>query len=233
MEQRHVGVTFTGGVWASLGYPLLWLVLSLFIIPTAWGAVAFFGWWCAAARFSDGTRADFEGRAGRIWPLFAVATFLAVLPQLATSGMEHDGRRLAVQGLLALVLIPCDAAVKLPLYRWLIENIRLSPGGTARFHGRYLPFLGWSALVTVAAMTLIFGPFAAVGMARWVCRNIEGEGFGLEFHGSGWGLLGMSLLWMLGTMLVIPIPWVLRSVFRWWTENLRLIRFETAGASLP
>jgi hypothetical protein len=233
MEQRHIGVTFTGGVLASLGYPLLWLILSMLIIPTAWGAVATFAWWCAAARFSDGTLASFEGRAGRIWPLFAVAALLVALPHLATSGMPHDGRTLGLQVLLALALIPCDAAVKLPLYRFVIESIRLSPGGTARFHGRYLPFLGWSVLVTAAAMTLVLGPFAAVGMARWVCRNIEGDGFDVEFAGSGWGLLGMSLLWMLALVLVIPIPWVLRSTIRWWTENLRLIRFEAAGATLP
>lgn len=233
MEERRIGLRFTGGVAASLGYLLLWLVLSVFIIPTAWGTIPVIAWWCASTVFSDGTRARFEGTAGRMWPLFAVAMFLMVLPQLATIGLHHEARRPAVQALLLLGLIPLDAAVKLPLYRFVIEHIRLEPGGTARFTAGYAPFLGWTALLTLSGFTVILAPFVAVAMVRWVCRHIEGEGFGLEFTGSGWGLLGTSLLWALGMVVVIPIPWVLRSMIRWWTERFELIRFEGARASLP
>ncbi|WP_300157750.1 hypothetical protein [Solidesulfovibrio sp.] len=233
MEERSVSVTFAGGAMASLGYALLCLVLSICIIPAAWGAVAFFGWWCAGLRFSDGSRAVFEGRAGKMWPLFAVAAFLAVLPNLATAGLGHGNKAGAVQIVLAVALIPLDAAVKLALYRWLIENIRLTPGGSARFGGRYAPFLGWVLLFTASIVTVVGWAFVATAMTRWLCRNIEAEGFGVEFTGSGLGLLGHTILWLVGFTLLLPIPWVLRSMLRWWTRGFAVIRREPAMATFP
>lgn len=226
MEERRVAVTFTGGVAACLGYLLLLFVLSVFVVPTAWGMVAVLVWWCESMTFADGTQARFTGRAGAVWPLFAVAVFLMLLPQLATAGLHDVARRPAIQALLILLLVPLDAAVKLPLCRWIVESIRLEPGGTARFTAGYGAFLCWTLLVTVSAFTVVLGPFAAVAMARWLCRNIEGDGFGVEFVGSGWGLLGASLLWTCGIVLIVPIPWVLRAMLRWWTNRFRLLRRE-------
>ncbi len=231
-ENRTVALTFTGGAMASLGYALLCMVLSVFVIPAAWGAVAALGWWCAAVRFSDGTRADFTGRAGKIWPLFAAAAFLALLPSLATAGMPHGNKASAAQFVLAVALIPLDAAVKLAIYRWTIGNIRLTPGGSPRFSGRYAPFLGWVLLFTVAIFTVIGWAFVATAMMRWICRNTEGDGWNVGFTGSGWSLLGHTVLWLVGFLLIVPIPWVLRSMARWWTRGIVVIRHEPVGATI-
>ncbi|EFL51477.1 conserved hypothetical protein [Solidesulfovibrio fructosivorans JJ]] len=233
MLDQRIGVRFMGGALASLGYTALCAVLALFVIPAAWGVVAFTAWWCGGLVFSDGTRAEFTGRGGRVWPLFAVAVFLAILPSLVTAGMEHNARTTSVQLLLVLALVPFDVAVKLPIYRWLFANIRLEPGGAPRFHGRYLPYLGWVLLFYLTALTVVLWPWVATGLVRWFCDNLEGDGYDVMFVGTGWGLLWRSVVWFVGSLLLIPIPWVLRSMYRWWTDNLELVRHPADATSFP
>lgn len=230
MGEQRIAVRFTGGAFASLGYTLLCGVLSVFILPVAWAAVLFIGWWCRNLSFSDGSRAEFIGKASRIWPLFAVMVFLAFLPSIVTVGMEQSSRTSYVQLLLMVALIPFSVAVTLPVYRWIFENISFEPGGTLRFSGRYLPYLGWVLLFNLASLTLVGWPWVATAIARWFCRNIEGDGWSVSFVGTGWGLLWRSLVWFVCSMLLIPVPWVLRSIYRWWTENIVIVRNTTSDA---
>lgn len=229
MEDRHVGVSFSGGALASLGYTVLLVALGLFVVPAAWGAAAFLAWWTGRLVFTDGTRAVFEGRPGRVWPLFAALVFLALLPTLITAGMPHGGKTSALQCVLALALIPFEAALKLPIYRWIFENIRLEPGGTPRFSATYPAYLGWVLGLTLSVLTVIGWAWVAVAMVRWFCRHIEGDGYGLAFVGTGWGLLWRSGLWLLGTLFLLPIPWVLRSMYAWLTDNIEIIRRDQQG----
>lgn len=234
MEQRSVAVTFTGGAMACLGYTLLCFVLALFIVPTAWGVAAVFGWWCASLRFEDDTRAEFTGAAGRVWPLFAVAVFLSILPGLAASIAEHSHHPSAslYQAAVQLALLPLAVLVNLHIFRWIFGGIRLEPGGTMTFSGRYLPYLGWTLACVLSVFTIIGWAWAYVGLARWFCRNLEGgDGYGVEFAGTGWSLLWHSVLWLIGIVLILPIPWTLRYMFVWWTENLRIIRRDPTPAT--
>lgn len=229
MEERRVAITFSGGAAASLGYSALVVVLSLPLVPAAWGVAAFLAWWTGRLVFSDGTRAAFEGRPGRVWPLFAALLFLALLPGLAASAAAHGDKATSLQVVLALALLPLEAALKLPLYRWTIENIRLEPGGTPRFTGRYPAYLAWTAALSLSFFTVIGWAWVAVAMIRWFCRHIQGEGYGVAFAGTGWGLLWRSLLWLAGMVLLLPIPWVLRSMYAWLAENLRIVRHDRQG----
>ena len=220
MEARQARVTFTGGAMASFGYSFLFLFLFFLIIPGAWGAVPFAVWWTGHLAFDDGGRAEFTGRPGPVWVLFAVLAFLAYLPSLATAGMPHGGRTAMVQIVLSLVLFPLDAAVKLPLYHWFFENIRLAPGGSPRFTGTYWPYLGWSVLVAVSVVTVIGWAWASVAMMRWFCRNLEADAYSVSFTGTGGGLLWRSLVWLVGMVCIIPLPWVFRSIYAWWSGHL-------------
>ncbi|MFP5258184.1 MAG: hypothetical protein ACLGQH_04095 [Acidobacteriota bacterium] len=222
MDVRRTGVTFTGGALASFGYFFLFLILFLLILPGAWGAVPFAAWWTANLAFDDGTRAEFTGRAGQAWVLFAVLALLAYLPGIATAILGKGERAQLMELVLTLALIPLDAAVKLAVYRWFIENIRLSPGGSPRFTATYPGYLGWVLLLGLSFLTIIGWAWAAVGMVRWFCRHIESQAYGVSFAGTGWGLLWRSVLWLLGTVCVIPLPWVMRSTIAWWTNNLVL-----------
>ena len=225
MDVRQTGVRFTGGALWAFGYALLFLILFLFVIPGAWGAVPFAIWWTSHLAFEDGGRAEFTGRAKDVWVLFAVLAILTYLPSLATMGLPKDsGKTQLIQVLMGLALFPLDAAVKLPVYRWFIENIRLEPGGSARFTGTYGPYLGWAALVAVSVLSIIGWAWAMTGMMRWFCRHIEADAFSVEFHGKGLALLWRGFVWTIGMVFIIPIPWVLRSMFGWWADNLVIVR---------
>jgi hypothetical protein len=224
MDTRQTGVRFTGGALWAFGYSLLFLILFLLLLPGAWGAVPLAIWWTSHLAFDDGTRAEFTGRPGQVWVLFAVMALLAYLPGLATMGLPKGEKAQLIQFILGLALFPLDAAVKLPMYRWFIENIRLTPGGTARFTGTYGPYLGWSALVAVSVVTVIGWAWAMTALTRWFCRHIEADTFTVEFSGTGLALLWRGFVWLFGMVLVLPIPWVLRSMYGWWANNLVVIQ---------
>jgi hypothetical protein len=229
MEERRVAITFSGGAWAALGYSLLAGVLCLVLVPAAWGVAAFVSWWTGRLVFADGTGAVFEGRPGRVWPLFTALVFLALLPGVVAAAASHGGRSTGLQLVLALALLPLVAAVKLPLYRWIIEHIRLEPGGAPRFTGRYPAYLGFAAALVLSYFTIIGWAWVAVAMVRWFCRHVRGEGYAVAFAGTGWGLLWRSLVWLVGMVFVLPIPWVLRSMYAWLAGNLVLVRHDAQG----
>lgn len=229
MDDREVRVSFAGGALAALGYTLLVFVLSLPLVPAAWGVAAFMGWWAGNLAFSDGTWAAFEGRAGQVWPLVAALIFLALLPGLAAGLAAPGEKATGLQMLLTLVLLPLEAALKLPLYRWLIENIRLEPGGRPRFTGRYWAYLGWSAAFSLSFFTVVGWAWVGVAMVRWFCRHTSGDGYDLAFAGTGWGLLWRGVVWLVGMVLILPIPWVLRSMYAWLADNLIILRHDRQG----
>ncbi|KHK03176.1 hypothetical protein [Desulfovibrio sp. TomC] len=220
METQQTRVRFTGGALASFGYSFLFLFLFFLILPGAWGAVPFAVWWTAHLAFDDGARAEFTGRAGQVWVLMAGLAFLAYLPSLATAGLPKSGRTGFIQLALSLVLFPLDAALKLPIYRWFIENIRLTPGGRPRFTATYAGYVGWLSLLLLSLVTVVGWAWAAVAMQRWFCRHIESEAYVVSFTGTGWGLLWRSLFWLVGMVLLLPLPWVFRSIYGWWAGNL-------------
>jgi len=229
MAERRVEMAFTGGALASLGYTALYILLFILMVPAAWGMAAFLGWWAAHLRFSDGAEAAFEGRPGRIWVIFAALVFVSYLPSLATIGVADKDKAGLVQLLLSALVIPFDAALKLPIYRWAIGGIRLTPGGNPRFVAAYPAYLGWVVFSTLSIFTVIGWAWVFVAMARWFCRNTEADGYSFEFVGTGWGLLWRSVIWLAGTMLVIPLPWVLRSIYAWGVGNLVLVRRDVQG----
>jgi hypothetical protein len=59
-EERSL--EFRGTGFQALGWGLLCVVLSLFVIPAAWGLAALYRWLVRNLSFSDGTQASFEGR---------------------------------------------------------------------------------------------------------------------------------------------------------------------------
>ncbi len=228
MTQRQVEIGFSGGVWATFGYSILYAILAAFMIPAAWGATALFAWWTGKLRFADGTRAAFEGRGGQIWVLFAVLVFLGYLPEIARAVAQTE-RATTVHLLLTVLLLPLVAAVRLPVYRWAIENIRLDPGGRPRLTASYAGYLGWTVLLAVSLVTIIGWAWVAVAMIRWFCRHTEGDGFTVAFDGTGWGLLWRAVVWIACSILIIPIPWLIRWMYDWFTSNLVLIREDELG----
>lgn len=223
MEERRVALRFQGGVLGSLGYTVLYFILFLVIIPAAWGAAALIRWGATQIERADGGQLRFNGRGGQVWPLFIALLILAILPQCAqtVSGQKSLGTLL----LATLVLLPLVAAVKLAIYRWIIGNLRCAPGGQARLTASYLGYLGWLVILNASFFTIIGWAWVVTAVLRWLAGSVQGD-YGLEFVGTGWGLLWRAVLWAVGILFVIPIPWVLRWAYSWFTENTVLVLEE-------
>jgi len=223
MAAQRIGLSFHGGALASFGRTFLYVLLTVCIIPAAWGAVSLVRWWTESLTFSDGSRLRFEGRAGQVWGLFSALIILEILPQFA-SGRAPDNKVLAVSLAATVVLLPLVALVKLQVYRWIVANLRLEPDGTARLTASYGGYLGWLVILTASFFTVIGWAWVLTAMLRWLCGHVRGEGVSVTFTGTGWGLLGQTLLWLACSILIVPIPWVLRSIYRWFTGHLLLWR---------
>lgn len=228
MAAQRIGLSFQGGALASFGRTFLYVLLTVCIIPAAWGAVSLVRWWTESLTFSDGSRLRFEGRAGQMWGLFSALIILEILPQIA-SGRAPENKVLAVSLAATVVLLPLVALVKLQVYRWIVANLRLEPDGTARLTASYGGYLGWLVILTASFFTVIGWAWVLTAMIRWLCGHVRGRGLSITFTGTGLGLLGYTILWLVCSLLIFPIPLVLRSVYRWFTGHLVLWR-EAAEA---
>ena len=220
-EQRssQVSIQFKGTGIQALGWGLLATLLNLLIIPAAWGAVALYRWLVRNLSFSDGTTASFEGRGGEIWGYFVIGALLGFIPQVSRA-IEDPGAAFFVSIGLPILLLPISAAIWLKIIRWFFASVKLSCGTNLSFKGNYGSYLGWMLLVYLSVYTIIGWAWASVAMLRWVCRNIEGRQNKVIFVGSGWGLLWRCFVAGLASIVIIPIPWMIVWIVRWFARNM-------------
>lgn len=216
-EERRI--EFMGTSFQALGWGLVAVLASLFVIPAAWGAVALYRWFIRSLSFPGGTQASFEGRGADVWGYFSVAMLLSYAPQLYKA-IYDPAASIFIIIALPILLLPISAAVCLPIIRWFFSSIKLSSGTRLNFNGNYSSYLGYTLLLSLSVYTIIGWAWASVAMLRWVCRNIESGHSELVFMGSGWGLLWRSFLATIASILIIPIPWVWLWVVRWVVRNL-------------
>jgi hypothetical protein len=222
METRRESLTFRGGALESLGQTFLYTVLTLLFIPAAWGAAGLTRWWAGRTERGHGGQVVFEGRPAEVWALFVALVVLEVLPQVAQA-LSRGHREFATVLVVTVVLLPLVAAVQLPLLRWVVDNLRLDPGGRMRLSASYGGYLGWLLILFASYVTVIGWAWVFTALMRWLCDHTQGEGLAVEFVGTGWGLLWRTAVWICGSLLLIPIPWVLRSAYAWFTDNLVLV----------
>ena len=84
VEERRIEFKGTGS--QALGWGLLYIVLTMFVIPAAWGAVYLFRWFVRNLSFSDGTKASFEGRGGGGLVLFCHCSIVGSCPSIVPYG---------------------------------------------------------------------------------------------------------------------------------------------------
>ncbi|MGI6714461.1 MAG: DUF898 family protein [Bacilli bacterium] len=93
----------------------------------------------------------------------------------------------------------------------------------SRFDGKLLPFLGWSivaGLITSVTFGICF-PWAAVLLLRWMASHTVIEGRRLRFDGTGGGLFGNWIKWLLLMIITFGIYglWVPIKLVQWQTKH--------------
>lgn len=89
-------------------------------------------------------------------------------------------------------------------------------GGAASWFGTQL--LG--AIIIICTLGICY-PFAVVLVERWRAENTYLSGRQLRFIGTGWGIFGLWIKWLLLSIITLGIYtfWVYPRLMRWKVEN--------------
>jgi hypothetical protein len=75
----------------------------------------------------------------------------------------------------------------------------------------------------ISFITIIGWAWVIAFWMRWICSNIEGTRREVVFNGTGLQILWRTLVFVIGCIVIIPIPWVLRWYARWYVSQFALV----------
>jgi hypothetical protein len=198
------------GLWAFLGRSILFVIGTLLVIPAPWVAVSYYRWVASRINVPGRPNLGFTGEVGDIWYVFVL---LALCSYAGSTGYVS----------LRLIAIPVQAALSWMVIRWIAVN--LSSGGQQlplSFEGSVLGYVGWYLLMFVSFITIVGWAWVVPAWMRWICRNVSGTRREILFKASGVDVLWRTIVFTLGCMVLIPIPWVLRWYTEWYISQFEL-----------
>jgi GYF domain 2 len=199
------------GLWALLGRGLLFVIGLLLVIPAPWAATGFYRWMASRVHVPELPNFAFTGQPGDIWYVFVL---MGLISYAGFSGVSY----------LEYVLIPVDGYLSWISVRWIAAN--LSSNGVKlpiAFEGSAPGYIGWYVLMYVSIITIIGWAWVITAWMRWNCRHISGTKREIMFNATGFEMLWRTLLLSLGSLLIIPLPWLLRWYTRWYVSQFALV----------
>jgi hypothetical protein len=191
-----------------LGRGLVFAIGFLLVIPAPWVATSFYRWIISRLRVPERPNLAFSGEVGDIWYVFVA---MALSSYVGLSGYHF----------LQSIIIPLQAFLSWMTVRWIASN--LSSNGRQlpiAFDGSALTYIGWHVLLFISTVTIIGWAWVTTA---WMCRNVSGTQREIVFNASGLELLWRTLVFVLGSMLLIPIPWLLRWYTKWYVSQFELV----------
>jgi hypothetical protein len=198
------------GLWALLGRSLLLAIGTLLVIPAPWVATSFYRWIVSCLRVPNRPNLAFTGNVGDIWYVFVA---IGLLTYSRATGVSY----------LPYVLIPVQAFLSWMVVRWVAANF--SSNGNQlpiTFEGSALIYIGWYILMFLSVITIIGWAWVITAMMRWICRNVSGTRREIGFNATGLQLLWRTLVFAIGFVFLIPIPWMLRWYTSWYVSQFAL-----------
>lgn len=197
-------------IWALLGRALIFVIGFLLVIPAPWVATSFYGWFISQVRVPQRPKLSFTGQPMDIWWVFVL---LALCAYSGLTDIPYIG----------IILIPVQAWLSWMTIKWVVANISAN-GQPLRlsFRGEALHYVGWFVLLNLSFITIIGWAWVTTAMTRWMFRNIDGTRREIIFNASGLEVLWRTVVVAIGCILIIPIPWVLRWIARWYVSQVAL-----------
>ena len=198
------------GLWPLLGRSLLFIIGIVLVIPAPWVATSFYRWMASRVHVPQRPNFAFNGQVGDIWYVFVA---IGILTYVGAADLYY----------LQYISIPIQAVLSWMVVRWIASN--LSSNGQPlpiAFNGSVLGYVGWQILMYLSIITIVGWAWVITAWMRWICRNISGTHREVIFNGSGLEVLWRSLLFGIGCVFIIPIPWVLRWYTRWYVSQFAL-----------
>jgi hypothetical protein len=203
------------GIWDFTWRTLALFFSFLLIIPVPWVLLMYCRWIVSCLRVPQRPNLAFTGHAVDLMWFYAFA-LLVIVATLAESQILSLATNV---GQLVLYWL---------LIKWLIMN--LSSNGQPlglRFSGSFWVFLGYNLLGLVAIFTIIGWAWVYVAQARWMCRHIDGTRREVVFRGTGLEFLWRSIVTVLASIFIIPIPWMYRWMTGWLASQTVLVERGT------
>jgi hypothetical protein len=200
-----------------------WLFLAgigqALVIPSPWTLTAAYRFLCRNVSLPDGRRLSFAGQPGDIWYVIVAAALIVFVPHV-----EHiPSVRRAGGGalpLLHLVVLVVHAWLLVLVIRWFVANLKTDDGRLSlRFDGSLPGYIGWHLLLILSMLTIIGWAWVARYFIRWMCRNVSGNAR-FDFVGSGLDILWRTVVLILVSSLIVPIPWMLRWFANWYVSQV-------------
>jgi GYF domain 2 len=204
-------ISFEFEIWDFTWRSLVLVISVVFIIPLPWALLMYCRWIVSCAHIPQRPNLGFTGRAVDLMWFYAAALLF-----IAAAWTQSQALNLAVD------------VVQLVLYwlliKWFMANLT-SNGRPLEltFSGSFWGFLGWSLLSVVSIITIVGWAWVYVAQLRWMCRHIEGTRREVEFNATGLEFLWRSLVTALGSLFIIPIPWMYRWFTRWLASQIALV----------
>lgn len=195
------------GIWEMLGRALVFLIGFLLVIPAPWVAVSFYGWIVSRIHVPQRGYLGFSGKPLDIWYVFVG---LALMTYVGLAGIPY----------LEYLLFPVQAYLSWMTVRWVTANIT-SEGRPLQisFDGSPWIYIGWYLLMAVSFITIIGWAWVITAWMRWICANISGTRRAISFNATGLEVLWRTLVFSIGCVLIIPIPWVMGWYTRWYVSQ--------------
>jgi hypothetical protein len=173
-------------------------------------ATNFYGWMTSRLRVPGRPNLAFTGQMRDIWYVFVA---MALLTYAGSTGVRS----------LQYLSIPFQGYLSWMTVRWIAANF--SSNGRQlpiSFEGNWLTYVGWYVLLYISAITIVGWAWVITAWMRWNCRNVVGTQREILFNASGLEMLWRTLVFALGCMFLIPIPWVLRWYTTWYASQFAL-----------
>lgn len=197
-------------VFPFLGWSLLFVIGMVLVIPAPWAATYFYRWLVSRLNVPGRPNLAFNGQVGDIWYVFIA---IGILTYVGASDLYY----------LEYVSIPIQAVLSWMVIRWIAAN--LSSNGQPlpiSFDGSALGYVGWQVLMYLSVITIVGWAWVMTAWMRWICRNINGTQREVVFNATGLEMLWRTIVFAIGCVFIIPIPWVLRWYARWYVSQFAL-----------
>jgi hypothetical protein len=204
------------GIWDFTWRSFLLLLGLVFVIPAPWALVWYLNWFVPCVQVPGRPNLSFTGSAGTVakWYFGTIAVIIVLAIVAAVSNSQAIGN---VGNFVQIVLYWL-------LLKYLFSSLASNqqPLGLS-FSGSFWGFLGWNILVVLAFLTIIGWAWVYAAQMRWICRNIQGTRREVAFKGRGLDILWRVIVVAIGSLFIIPIPWMYRWIMRWYFSQVELI----------
>lgn len=210
-------------LWGLFGRSLLAAIGSLLVIPAPWTTTILYRFIGSHVALPDGKRLTFTGQPGDIWyVLMAVGT---------TSWLHGIIDRHHLPNYLGLLVVMATSALTVVIIKWFCANLKSEDGRLSiSFDGGYWAYIGWHILLIVSFVTIVGWAWVLKFMMQWICRNVRGSA-SFDYLATGLATLWRTVVFVLASALIIPIPWMLRWYVTWMISQISVVQPEAAIAT--